>query len=248
MMAGMIGLLALQVGLLTEAAVVTVPAGSFAMGRHKLTSDDQTKMRPNILLDDRPVHQVEVSAFRMDAKEVTHGQYAAFVAAKRHPAPYHWTGGKMPPQLAKVAVYNVSWHDALAYCQYRGGRLPTEAEWERAARGGLEGQSYPWGDKFDAKAVRNGTGAGPAEPGRYGPNGFGLYDMAGNMAEWTADWFDREYYAKSPAKDPPGPAEGQYRVIRGGAWSDPASRVTVFFRNWVRPTQRSANIGIRCAY
>ena len=155
--------------------------------------------------------------------------------------------GKLPDGMAKLPVYNVSWDDAKAYCVARGGRLPTEAEWERAARGGLEGQDYPWGDKFDAKLLRSGVEMGPEEVGKYKPNAFGLFDMAGNVSEWTADYFEREYYAKSPAADPPGPAEGTYRIIRGGAWSDAPKRVTVYFRNWVRPTQRQANIGFRCA-
>ena len=226
---------------------VLIPAGKFTMGRNKLTPDDATKMRPQILLDDRPTHEVTISAFYLDSHEVTHAQYAAFVKEKRHRAPYHWLGGKLPDGMAKLPVYNVSWDDAKAYCVARGGRLPTEAEWERAARGGLAGQDYPWGDKFDAKLLRSGVEMGPEEVGKYKPNAFGLFDMAGNVSEWTADYFEREYYAKSPAADPPGPAEGTYRIIRGGAWSDAPKRVTVYFRNWVRPTQRQANIGFRCA-
>lgn len=217
------------------------------MGRTKVTADDKTKMRPKILLDDRPPHEVTISAFWMDAREVTHAQYAEFVAARKHRAPYHWLDGKIPAGLENVAVYNVSWDDAKAYCEFRGGRLPTEAEWERAARGGLDQQDYPWGDKFDGKALRSGVVTGPGEVGQYPPNAFGLYDMAGNVSEWTADYFDREYYAHSPAADPLGPDHGTYRIIRGGAWSDSPARVTVFFRNWVGPSQRQPNIGIRCA-
>ena len=226
---------------------VLIPAGTFTMGRTRLTDDDKTNMRPHVLLDDRPPHEVTISAFYMDAREVTHLQYAEFVTATKHRAPYHWTGGKIPPGLEKVAVYNVSWDDAKAYCEFRGARLPTEAEWERAARGGLDKQDYPWGDKFDPKALRHNVETGPGEVGKYPPNAFGLYDMAGNVSEWTADYFARDYYANSPPVDPKGPAAGVYRVIRGGAWSDPPSRVTVFFRNWVGPNQRQPNIGIRCA-
>jgi sulfatase modifying factor 1 len=225
---------------------VLIPAGTFTMGRTKATSDDKTKMRPRVLLDDRPPHPVTLSAFWMDTHEVTHAQYAEFVAAKNHRLPYHWLGGKIPDGLSNVAAYNVSWDDAKAYCEFRGARLPTEAEWERAARGDLDSQDYPWGDKFDAKMLRSGVETGPGEVGKYPPNGFGLYDMAGNVSEWTADYFDREYYSKSPAANPKGPDEGLYRVIRGGAWGDPPFRVTVFFRNWVRPHQRQPNIGFRC--
>lgn len=233
--------------LLLAAQQVLIPAGTFTMGRSKLTADDKTKMRPQVLLDDRPVHQVTLPAFFLDSHETTHGEYAEFVKATRRAAPHHWVGGKVPAGLDKVAVYNVSWDDAKAYCEFRGRRLPTEAEWERAARGGLEGQSYPWGDKFEAKQARSGVASGPGEAGQFPANAFGLYDMAGNMTEWTADWFEREYYSHSPAENPPGPAQGLYKVIRGGAWSDPPARLTVFFRNWVRPSQRQPNIGIRCA-
>ena len=230
-----------------DAEPVLIPAGKFTMGRTKLTADDKTTMRPQILLDDRPLHEVTISAFYLDSHEVTQEQYAAFVAAKKRRPPYHWLAGRMPPELAKIPAYNVTWDDAKAYCEARGGRLPSEAEWERAARGGLDGQDYPWGDKFDGKLLRSNVESGPEEVGKHPPNAFGLYDMAGNVSEWTADYFEREYYAKSPAVDPPGPAEGIYRIIRGGAWSDSPKRVTVYFRNWVRPTQRQANIGFRCA-
>ena len=225
---------------------VLIPAGSFEMGRHKVTSDDKTKMRPQVLLDDRPVHTVKLSAFRLDAFEVTHAQYAEFVRATKRAVPYHWVNGALPQGLEKVAAYNVTWEDARAFCEHRGGRLPTEAEWERAARGGKEARSYPWGDKFDATLARSGA-AMPGEVGKHPPNDFGLYDMAGGLSEWTADWFEREYYAQSPAENPPGPAAGVYKVIRGGAWSDAPARVTVFFRNWVRPAMRQPNIGFRCA-
>lgn len=227
---------------------VEIPAGTFTMGRSKTTPDDATKMRPRVLLDDRPPHRVTLPAFRLDAREVSHAQYAEFVAAKKHRAPYHWKGGTLPLALEKIAAYNVDWFDAKAYCEFRGGRLPTEAEWERAARGGVDGADYPWGPKFDGKLLRFNVETGPGEPGKYPPNAFGLFDMAGNLAEWTADYFDREYYSKSPEDNPRGPESGTYRVIRGGAWSDPANRVTVFFRNWVGPSQRQPNIGIRCAY
>ncbi|MBY0503302.1 MAG: formylglycine-generating enzyme family protein [Bryobacteraceae bacterium] len=238
-------LLLLSACLLAEP--VLIPAGTFTMGRTKLTSDDATKMRPQILLDDRPTHEVSISAFYLDTHEVTQAEYAVFVKEKKHAPPYHWVAGKVPEGGEKLPAYNVSWDDARAYCAAQGARLPTEAEWERAARGGLEAMDYPWGDKFDAKLLRSGVELGPQEVGKYRPNAFGLFDMAGNVSEWVADYFDREYYARSPASDPPGPESGIYRVIRGGAWSDAPRRVTVYFRNWVRPSQRQPNIGFRCA-
>ncbi len=221
-----------------------IPAGEFTMGRAKLTPDDKTGMRPVVLLDDRPDHKVRIDAFSIEKTEVTHGAYAKFLAATGRKPPYHWA--QRPAD--NVPVYNVDWEDAHAYCGWAGKRLPTEAEWERAARGGIDGASYPWGeDKPDAKrALFNvETGAGPAA--RYPPNGFGVHDMAGSLSEWTADWFAREYYKASPVANPKGPDAGEYKVIRGGGWPDQPSRITVFFRNWVRPNQRTPNIGFRCA-
>lgn len=226
--------------------MVLIPAGEFIMGRTKLTPDDKTPMRPQILLDDRPDHKVRLEAFYLDPYEVTNARYAAFVKATRHRVPYHWLGGEIPKGEETFPVYNVDWEDADAYCRWAGKRLPTEAEWERAARGGKEGLSYPWGDKPDPKLARyNQPQPGPA--GAFPPNGFGLYDLAGGVSEWCSDWFARQYYQKSPPRNPAGPDSGLYKVIRGGAWSDAASRITVFFRNWVRPNQTTPNIGFRCA-
>lgn len=224
-----------------------IPAGEFTMGRTKTTSDDETGMRPLILRDDRPAHTVRLDAFYMDRHEVTHAAYARFVEETGRRPPYHWLDGKMPPERAKHPVYNVDWHDAAAYCDWAGKRLPTEAEWERAARGGLEGADYPWGDEKAASTkARFGTPDGPGPAGQHSPNAFGLHDMAGGVSEWCSDWFERDYYAKSPAENPQGPAEGMYKIVRGGAWSDGPARITVFFRNWVRPNQRTPNLGFRC--
>jgi len=223
---------------------VVIPAGSFNMGRSKSTADDKTTMRPKVLLDDRPTRQVSISSFRLDRYEVTNHKYREFVKATGHRAPYHWS----QPVAEDIPVYNVSWDDARDFCQWAGGRLPTEAEWEYAARGGKEGLDYPAGDKIDAKQARFNVALGPVAVGKFPANGYGLYDMAGNVSEWTADWFDGAYYSRGENADPKGPATGDYRVIRGGAWSDSARRVTVFFRNWVRPNQRTPNIGFRCAY
>lgn len=227
-----------------DSEMVSIPAGEFTMGRTKLTADDNTKMRPRVLLDDRPAHKVTISAFQIDRHEVTNAQYAIFVEKTGHPAPYHWANGH---PAADLPVYNVSWDDANSYCQWKGERLPTEAEWERAARGGKEQVDYPWGDQPDSKLARFNVATGPGPVGKYPPNGFGVYDMAGNVSEWTADWFDGSYYQSSPPVDPKGPATGEYKVIRGGAWSDSGKRITVFFRNWVRPNQKTPNIGFRCA-
>jgi iron(II)-dependent oxidoreductase len=233
--------------LAAQQGMVLIPAGEFTMGRTKLTPDDKTTMRPRILLDDRPDHKVYLDSFWLDAKEVTQRQYAEFVKATHRAAPYHWIGGRLPEDSADFPVYNVDWDDASAYCAWKGKRLPTEAEWERAARGGKEGLDYPWGDKAGPKLARYNTQNGPGPVAQYPPNDFGLYDMAGGVSEWCADWFAREYYKSSPARNPKGPETGMYKIIRGGAWSDSPARITVFFRNWVRPNQKTPNLGFRCA-
>ncbi len=229
------------------AEMAQIPAGEFQMGRSKLTKDDPTGMRPQVLLDDRPVHKVSLAAFSIDTHEVTNQKYAAFLKASKRKAPRHWVNGAMPPGIDNQPVYNVDWDDASAYCQWEGKRLPTEAEFERVARSGKEGLSYPWGDKWEPKNAKFNSQNGPAIVGQFPPNEFGVYDIVGNMAEWTADWYDHDYYKNSPVENPKGPETGLYKIIRGGAWSDPPARLTVFFRNWVRPNQKTPNIGFRCA-
>lgn len=237
-----------QVLLVAHASqMVSIPAGEFTMGRTKTTNDDKTGMRPRVLLDDRPARTVKLRAFQINAKEITNAEYAAFVQKTKHRAPYHWINGQHTPATAEFPVYNVSWEDAKAFCEWGGKRLPTEAEWERAARGGVEGKDYPNGDTLTIKDARYAATDGPTATGKFPPNALGLYDMAGNVAEWTADWFAGDYYTLGENDNPQGPKEGLYKVIRGGAWSDTPKRVTVFFRNWVRPTQRTPNIGFRCA-
>lgn len=227
--------------------MVRIPEGEFTMGRTFSTSDDETGMRPLILRDDLPAHAVRLDAFWMDATEVTHESYAEFVSSQGHRPPYHWPKGEMPQELARHPAYNVDWHDAAAFCEWMGNRLPTEAEWERAARGNLNGARYPWGDdKPDRSKARYSTAKGPAPVAQHPPNDFGLHDMAGGVAEWCQDWFLRTYYSESPTANPKGPSEGMYKIVRGGAWSDGPNRLTVFFRNWIRPTQRTPNLGFRC--
>ncbi len=227
--------------------MVLIPAAEFTMGRTRLTPDDNTKMRPRVLLDDRPAHKVWLNAYYLDAREVTNAQYAKFLSATARRPPYHWSGAAYPKGEENLPVFNVSWDDANAYCRWAGKRLPTEAEWERAARAGKEGLAYPWGDKMEAGKARYNVETGPVPVGQFPASDFGLYDMAGNVSEWCSDWFDREYYQSSPSRNPKGPETGMYKVIRGGAWSDEAARTTVFFRNWVRPNQTTPNIGFRCA-
>lgn len=229
------------------AGMVLIPAGEFTMGRTFETADDKRGMRPLVLRDDRPAHVVRLGAYFMDAREVTQAQYAEFVKATGHRTPYHWVDGAAPEGKEDHPVHNVDWEDADTYCAWQGKRLPTEAEWERAARGGEEGKRYPWGDdKPDRQRALFNTPLGPGPGGSHPTNPFGLYDMAGSVSEWCSDRFERTYYERSPKENPQGPAEGMYKIIRGGSWADGPQRVTVFFRNWVRTNQRTPNLGFRC--
>jgi formylglycine-generating enzyme len=173
---------------------------------------------------------------------------------------YAWTGGQPPPGRLDHPVTLVRWEDASAYCRWLSqtlgklSRLPTEAEWEKAARGGLDRQKYPWGDEpaddranfLCDSAHRSAQGTSPS--GTYPPNEYGLFDMAGNVWEWVLDWYDSAYYSISPEANPSGPDTGGYRIVRGGGWlsSDPAM-LTCSHRHQVPPDTYSYGIGFRVA-
>jgi formylglycine-generating enzyme required for sulfatase activity len=226
--------------------LLLIPPGVFSMGSEG--------GYPN----ERPVHQVEVGAFYLAAHPVTNEQYARFVAETGHRVPAlddrrvqreNWDpdSRSFPLERARHPVVLVSWRDAQAYCEWAGGRLPTEAEWEKAARGGVDGKLYPWGDLIDPSLANYDNQNGATPVGSYPANAYGLYDMVGNGWEWVADWYDPHYYARSPGENPLGPESGATKVLRGGAWLlfPEFCRVAYRFRN--SPDFRFNLIGFRLA-
>lgn len=228
--------------------MVLIPGGEFQRGRTFKWVDAELKYSPTAFKDDVPVRTIRVTAFFMDEAEVTNERYAAFVARRHHRPPYHWVKGKMPTGKSKHPVVNVSWEDASAFCSADGKRLPTEAEWEHACRGVAEGCMFPWGDTDPGATVVHYDSDGPVQVCTKPKNYFGLCDIAGNVWEWTADWYDRNYYAIAPPVNPRGPEQGLYRVLRGGSWFDQSKLfLTCSYRSWARAAERSPTIGFRCA-
>jgi formylglycine-generating enzyme required for sulfatase activity len=218
------------------AVVVKIPAGEFLMG------NKETERTP---LE----HQVYVSDFLMDKMGVTWGQYKKFVEGTGIPLPQHepyWGIHDDHP-----AVY-VTWEEAKAYCEWAGGRLPTEAEREKACRGS-DGRKYPWGNEepdpqrgvYRRSWGYDGTGAVGTHPAGVSP--YGLLDMGGNVWEWCSDWYDGEYYATSPFQDPKGPASGAAHVVRGGSWDSRPAVLSCSCRNWGHRGYRDGDFGFRCA-
>jgi len=217
--------------------MVLIPAGSFEMGDHL---DD--------IHDASPIHTVQLDAFYMAPHQVTVAQFKRFLEVSGHSYSRNsWNNVAKYSLTDDHPMVLVNWYDAFAYAKWAGKRLPTEAEWEYAARGGLEGKRYPWGDEItrdDANYL--GTGS-TAAIGSYKANGYGLYDMAGNVWEWCADWYGEDYYTNSPLKNPTGPETGQYRTVRGGTWNNWMSFTRVATRKECEPSLVYRNFGLRCA-
>ena len=227
--------------------MVYIPAGEFLMG--SADSDEQADA------DEKPQHKVYLDAFWIDQTEVTNAMFETFVWASGYSITgADWRHPQGPASslkgLAQHPVVQVSWHDASTYCEWAGGRLPTEAEWEKAARG-EDGRIYPWGDAAPGCSLLNYAGCkGDATAvGSYpaGASPYGLFDMAGNVWEWVLDWYAGNYYASSPHENPSGPESGEYRGLRGGAWysGDRDARAANHRRGV--PGFRYDNIGFRCA-
>ena len=217
-------------------------------------------------VDERPQRPVYLDPFEMDRYKVTYVQYRRFLLATRRRGPERWPqryeaflpdrdpdwhGAEFPAAEALYPVVGVSWQDASAYCASVGKRLPTEAEWEKAARGS-DGRSYPWGHTWDAgKANAAPAGIGCTQPvGTYphGASSYGLLDMTGNAWEWVADPYDRQYYAYAPGANPPGPGSGTgERILRGRAWDSPPDHVQASYRSATRCFAPNFRAGFRCA-
>jgi formylglycine-generating enzyme required for sulfatase activity len=194
---------------------------------------------------EKPSHQVTITkGFWIGQTEVTVAGYQPFASATTRqmpPAPPFnsgWTNQNMP-------IINVNWHEADAYCTWAGGRLPTEAEWEYAARGGDPHARY--GDLDQIAWYGKNSGGRAHDVAQKQANGFGLYDTLGNVWEWVNDWYDEDYYQESPSQDPKGPSSGEYRVLRGGSWFYFPRYVRVSIRVSFYPDGRVGNYGIRCA-
>ena len=228
-----------------EPHCVLIPAGFFLMGSE--TGRDE----------ERPVHRVWVDEFEMAAFQVRNRDYAVFAQASRRRAPAH----RADPDFSHPdqPVVAVSWVDAHEYCRWLGSatgrryRLPTEAEWERAARGGREGLAYPWGGEppmgwpeYRERWGRpEGEIRGPLPVGRGTANPYGLYDISENVHEWCADWFRRDYYSCSPERNPAGPAAGERRASRGGSWRHQIKVSRCAARSSIPPAFEYADYGFR---
>jgi formylglycine-generating enzyme required for sulfatase activity len=218
-----------------------IPCGFFLMGSERGQDNE------------RPVHRVWLDAFALAERQVTHAEYERFLGATGHHQPPHWQDPNFAgPEQPVVAV---SWFDAVAYCEWLSGqmgrkfRLPTEAEWERAARGGAEQSEYPWGnsppESLPNYSMRWKTGPEPV--GTAERNAYGLCDIGANVHEWCADWFGADYYGASPDRNPQGPATGTRRASRGGSWRHYTKVSRCAARSSIPPEFQYADYGFRIA-
>jgi len=203
--------------------------------------------------DEKPAHRVWVDAFELAACQTTNAEYARFLQGTHHSAPAQWNDVAFAnPEQPVVAV---SWFEAVAYCDWlsracgKPYRLPTEAEWERAARGGAEGQAFPWGNcaPEEVPDYASRWKSAPEPVGLYAPNAYGLYNLGDNVHEWCADWYDAAYYAVSPERNPQGPPHSARRASRGGSWRHQIKVTRTSARSSIPPELKYADYGFRVA-
>lgn len=240
--------------------MVRIPAGWFLMGSDRKA--DRMARRPEL-----PEHRVYLDAYEIDKYEVSALQFLRFVLATHGQPLIDWKydGGNFQETMAHHPVMHVTWFEADAYCRWAGKRLPTEAEWEKAARG-EDGRRYPWGDQsaglsranFGRRQLSGPVRDRPERLQLYPPiiavdkyenavSPYGVHQMAGNVAEWVADWYDPAYYRSGPDHNPQGPKGGTHRAFRGGGWIDSTPMVRAAQRNGADPETRRNWLGFRCA-
>lgn len=261
--------------------MILINPGGFVRGIDKASASDENKQRSakreikkavskEAFEDEGPARMIYLSAYYIDKYEVSNAQYIEFIKATDYPAPAYWDHHEL--NQPNQPVTGVNWYDANAYCHWANKRLPTEAEWEKAARGPA-GSIYPWGNELDyskANFQKGKTGqkhvTAPVDAYPEGKSYYGVYNMAGNVFEWVQDWYDPDYYKKSKdVRNPKGPqfgikigtagtylnqqVTGKKKVIRGGSWFAPAQSITTTHRFWNDPMNNSYGVGLgfRCA-
>lgn len=237
-----------QQPILQSVEMILIPAGEFRMGNSNITPKDIQNVKP--------AHDVFLGDYYIDKYEVTNGAYTLCEKAGVCKRPYSLISFARPqgyysdPGYANYPVIYVDWNMAKTYCEWRDARLPTEAEWEKAARG-TSNKYFPWGsNKIDCKYARYGAcGRDTSEVGIHpdGVSSYGIHDLAGNVWEWLSDFYGVDYYSLSPSNNPQGPATSEYHVARGGAWNSESEQLHVTFRNRFRPSYNYYNLGFRCA-
>ena len=234
--------------------MVPIPAGTFQMGCDPAHDGGYLCDFHGTMLHELPLHTVYLDAYRIDKYEVTNAQYAQCVTAANCSAPSNFGSYSRStyynnPTYANYPVIYVSWYQARDYCVWVGKRLPSEAEWEKAARGSNDTRAYPWGDQAPDCTLATCLGD-TSEVGSYpgGASPYGVMDMAGNVWEWVNDWYQSDYYSVSPASNPLGPSTGTSKVLRSGSWINDfvALRVTIRWYSYPTDAYFSYN-GFRCA-
>ena len=244
----------------TKEEMVLIPAGEFLMGSDKKT--DRLAYRSEI-----PQRSVYLDAFMIGKYEVTALEYLKFVLATDRLPQLDWRydGGNFQDTMAHHPIMHVNWYDADAYCKWAGKRLPTEAEWEKAARG-IDGRLFPWGSEYAGPTRANFGRTGLSGPVRDRPerlllyppiisvdkyenalSPYGLYQTIGNVAEWVSDWYDQDYYKTAPNRNPKGPETGTQKAFRGGGWMDSTTTMRAAMRNGTDPKTKINWMGVRCA-